>query len=102
MTTPVCMGVPQHQSLPMLGGFCKRVIIPDTNGIDRPHPVSDATLDQVRAVIEAAESGGIVTSGLQQLNMSLGSLLSASSNFSSVSSLGSATSAGVYNRTVAR
>ena len=102
----VRMGLAQHQSLPMLGGFRKRVIIPDANGIDRPHPVSNATLHQVHAVIEAAEIHGVAmegSSGPVQQNVSPGSLPSASSNFSSMCSLGSATSATArYNPAMGR
>ena len=92
------MGMSQHQSLPLLGGSRKRIIIPDVNGIDRPHPVSEATLHQVRAVIEGAKSTAVMT---EQQHVSLGSLLSASSNFSSVSSLGS-TASQAYNAPIAR
>ena len=104
MTAPVRMGMTQHQSLPLLGGNTKRVIIPDVNGIDRPHPVSEATLHQVCAIIEEAEVRPEGSSGnLQQPNVSLGSLPSATSNFSSMSSLGSSMSAtGSYNPQIVR
>ena len=104
MSTPICMGLTQHQSLPLLGGSRKRIIIPDVNGIDHLYPVSDATLHQIRAVIEASDVNAAMREGTatvpQQHHVSLGSLPSASSNFSSMSSLGSAASQ-AYNTPMA-
>ena len=78
MPTPIRMGLTQHQSLPLLGGLRKRIIIPDVNGIDHPYPVSDATLHQIQAVIEASDVGAAMREGTgtvqQQHHVSLGSL----------------------------
>ena len=84
---PIRMPLVPTQSLPTVLGATRRVVVPDALGIDRSHAVSEDTLRMLRYVLDNAQHLQI------QQQHSLGSLPSATSQYSTFASLGSQASA---------